>query len=154
MEAEQKRKKTRTIFWYPASKKNSFQSNVLGLVRETPWANFGGISVINSDQLWQQSFHVWYIYAKIHHLPDNRRLLPTPKETYDMNLSAITKFILSIWSFRTTTSIFGTKELYNPGLPPFFFAQPPSPLFSPAHRLLESARKLVVQAILGVSNQF
>ena len=35
--------------------------------------------------------------------PDNRGLLPTLKETYDLNLSAIT---LSIWSFRTPTSIF------------------------------------------------
>jgi len=64
---------------------------------------------------------------KFIHLPDIRRLLPTPKETYDMNLSAITKYTSSIWSFRTPTSIFGTKELYNPGLPPFFFQSVLSP---------------------------
>jgi len=56
--------------------------------------------------------------------PENCGLLPTPKETYHLNLSAVT---LCIWSFRTPTSIFCTKELYNPGLPPFFFARPPSP---------------------------
>ena len=54
----------------------------------------------------------------------NRGLLPTPNETYGLNLSALT---LSIWSFRMPTSIFCTKELYDPGLPPFLFAQPPSP---------------------------
>ena len=35
--------------------------------------------------------------------------LPTPIEIYDLNLSAV---ILSIWLFRTLTSIFCTKELY------------------------------------------
>ena len=55
------------------------------------------------------------------HLPDNRRSLVTPKKIYDLNLSAVT---LSIWSFQTPTSIFCTKELYNPV---FFFVQPPSP---------------------------
>jgi len=59
-------------------------------------------------------------------LPDKRGSLPSPTETYDLNLSAVT---FSNWSFRTPTSIFCTEELYNPGLPPFFFAQPPSPLF-------------------------
>ena len=42
-------------------------------------------------------------------------LLPTPKETYNLNLIAVT---LRIWSFRIPTSIFNTKELYNPGLLP------------------------------------
>jgi len=54
---------------------------------------------------------------KMLHLLDNRKLLPTPKETYDLNLSEV---ILRISSFRTTTSIFSTKELYNPGLLPSF----------------------------------
>jgi len=45
-------------------------------------------------------------------LPDNRGLLPTPKETYDLNSIAV---ILRISSFRIPTSIFCTKELYNPG---------------------------------------
>jgi len=44
------------------------------------------------------------------HLPDNCGLLATPKEIYDLNLSAGT---LRIWSFRSPTSI--TKKLYNPG---------------------------------------
>jgi len=38
------------------------------------------------------------------------------KETYEMNLNAVT---LSIWSFRIPTAIFGIKVLYNPGLLPF-----------------------------------
>jgi len=45
-------------------------------------------------------------------LPDNCGLLPTPKETYDLNVSADT---MRISSFRISTSIFCTKELYNPG---------------------------------------
>jgi len=46
--------------------------------------------------------------------PDNRdsELMPTPTEIYDLNVS---KVALRIWPFRTPTSIFGTKELYNPG---------------------------------------
>jgi len=55
------------------------------------------------------------------HLLDNRRLLATPNEIYDLNLSAVT---LSIWSFRTPTSIFCTEELYNPG----FFCSASNPL--------------------------
>jgi len=31
---------------------------------------------------------------------------------------------LIIWSFRIRISIFGTKELYNPGVPPFFLLSP------------------------------
>ena len=49
-------------------------------------------------------------------LTDNRGLLSTPKETCDSNLFPN---ILSIQSFRTPTSIFGTKQLYNPGLLPY-----------------------------------
>ena len=49
------------------------------------------------------------------HLPDNRGLLPTPKETYVLNSIAV---ILRISSFRIPTSIFCTKDLYNPGLLP------------------------------------
>ena len=45
------------------------------------------------------------------HLPDNRRLLATPEQTYDLNLSSVT---LSIRSFRTQTSIFSTTEMWNP----------------------------------------
>jgi len=48
-------------------------------------------------------------------LLDDCRLLPTPQETYDLNLSAVTR---RISSFRISASIFGTKELYNPGLLP------------------------------------
>jgi len=48
-------------------------------------------------------------------LPHNCRLLPTPKETYDLNLIVVT---LIISSFRIPTSIFCTKELYNLGLLP------------------------------------
>jgi len=54
----------------------------------------------------------------------NRGLLPTPKETYDLKLSAVT---LRIWWFRTPTTIFCTKKWYNPGLLP-------SPLYS-LHRI-------------------
>jgi len=46
---------------------------------------------------------------------DCRGLLPIPKETYNLNLSAIN---LSIWSFRTPTSICCTIHLYNPDLLP------------------------------------
>jgi len=45
----------------------------------------------------------------------NCGLLPTPEETYDLNLRAVT-FRISV--FRIPTSIFCTKELYNPGLLP------------------------------------
>ena len=45
------------------------------------------------------------------HIPDNRGLLATSNEIYDLNLSAVT---LSIWSSRTPASNFCTKELYNP----------------------------------------
>jgi len=48
---------------------------------------------------------------------DNCGLLPTPKETYDLNLSAVTFRILS---FRIPTLILCTKELYSPAL----FASP------------------------------
>ena len=40
---------------------------------------------------------MWHFHTKLP-LPDNRRLLPTPKETYDLNLGAV---ILNIWSIRT-----------------------------------------------------
>jgi len=46
------------------------------------------------------------------HLQENRGLLATPKEIYNLNLSAV---ILSIGSFRTPASMFCTKELYNRG---------------------------------------
>ena len=46
---------------------------------------------------------------------DNYRLLPTPKETFELNFSAVN---FRIWSFRTPTTIFCTKELYNHGLLP------------------------------------
>jgi len=45
---------------------------------------------------WQQSFHVWprgTFLHKLIHLPDKCGLLPTPKETYDLNLSIV------LWSF-------------------------------------------------------
>jgi hypothetical protein len=54
-------------------------------------------------------------------LPDNCGLLPTPKETYDLNVSADT---MRISSFRISTSIFCTKELYNPGLLPSPHSRP------------------------------
>jgi len=57
---------------------------------------------------------------KLIHLPDNRGLLATPKDIYDLNLSAVT---LSICSFRTPTSIFCTEGWYNH----VFFAEPPVP---------------------------
>jgi len=69
------------------------------------------LSVFNSVQLSQQSFHVWHFLTRIDPSSDNRGLLATPKEIYDLNLSAVT---LSTWSFQTPTSIFRTKELYNP----------------------------------------
>ena len=46
---------------------------------------------------------------------DNCWLRPTPKKTYDLNLSEVT---LSIWSFHTPRTIFRAKQLYNPGLLP------------------------------------
>jgi len=46
-------------------------------------------------------------------LPNNCGLLPTPKETCDLNLIAVS---LRTSSFRNPTSIFGTQELYTSGL--------------------------------------
>ena len=51
-------------------------------------------------------------------LPYNCRLLQTPKETYNLNFNVVA---LRISSFRIPTSIFCTKELYNPGLLLFLF---------------------------------
>jgi len=42
---------------------------------------------------------------------DNRGLLPNPKETYDLNLSAVT---LHNCSFETPTAILCTKNCMNP----------------------------------------
>ena len=47
---------------------------------------------------------------------DIRVLLPTPKETYDLNLSKVTS---SIWSFHVPTAICGTKNWYYLGSLPF-----------------------------------
>jgi len=44
--------------------------------------------------------------------PDIRVLHPTPKETYDLNLSKVTS---SIWSFLIPRAIFCTKNWYNLG---------------------------------------
>jgi len=46
---------------------------------------------------------------------DKFGLLSTPKETYNLNLSAV---ILRIWSFGTPTTMFCSKELHNHGLLP------------------------------------
>jgi len=101
------------VFWYPAPKEPS-----LGRMAQTPRAGTGDFvgwfcrywcsTLFNYDS--NLSMCDTFL-QKLIHLPDNRGLLATPKETYDFNVSAVT---LSIWSFRTPTSIFGTKELNNP----------------------------------------
>jgi len=96
---EQKREKIKRFFGTDPKKTQPGQdgSNVSGR-----YGRLCGpilpVLVINSDQLWQQSFHVWHFLTKIDPktLPDNRRLLPTSNETYDLNLSVTT---LSISSF-------------------------------------------------------
>jgi len=69
---------------------------------------------MNSDQLWQQSFHVWHFLTK------NGPSSGTSRITYDSKWRTICFWVpaavtLSIWSFRAQTSICCTKELYNPG---------------------------------------
>jgi len=81
------------------------------------------------------------------HFPDNRGLLATLKEIYDLNLSAVT---LSIWSFRTSTFIFCTQNCTI--LFCFCSASIPScPSFSDLgdiqHTLLKSNRRHYAQAI-------
>jgi len=140
MEAEQEREKTKRFFG-TRPKKNPAQAGwlkCLGLVRATPWADFDVIRVYSCSTPFNYSCSTPFNYhsnlsmcgtslQNLIHLPDNCRLLATPKEICNLNLSAVT---LSMWSFRTPISIFCTKELYNPV---FFWAQPPSPLYGDVH---------------------
>ena len=87
----------------------------LGLVRATLWSNFVVISVQLCSTIIAIFPFVALFLQCLLPLPDDCRLLPTPKETYDLNLSAVALIILS---FRNPISIFCTKELYNPGLLP------------------------------------
>jgi len=102
MEAEQqrKRKQTKRIFG-TRPKKNRARAGWpkrLGLVRATSVSRFrrhhcSTLINYNSNLFMRNTF-----LKKMLPLPDNHELLPTPKETYDLILSAVT---LRFWSFRT-----------------------------------------------------
>ena len=79
----------------------------LVLVLATPRADFAVVCVQLCSIIIASAILPCVAYKKLLPLPDNRGLLPTPKETYDLNSIAVT---LSIWSFRTPISIFCTKE--------------------------------------------
>jgi len=107
-EAEQKRTKIKRFFGYPAPKKK------LGHMAQTPWAGTG-------DSVgWYRCYHCSTLINYNSNLSmcgtfldqllpprDNHELLSIPKETYDLNLGAVTP---RIWSFRTPTSIFVPKN--------------------------------------------
>jgi len=110
---ERKGKNTKS-FWYPAQKISS-----PGQMAQTPRADTGD-SVGWFRRYWCSTLFNYHsnlsmcgtFLQKSIHLPDNRRLLATSKEINNLNVSAVTQ---RIWSCRTPTSTFCTKELYNPG---------------------------------------
>jgi len=123
MEAEQKRKKQKDFLVLSPKKKTS-----PGWMAQTFWGNTGDsvgrFRRYRCSTLFNYHSNLFMygtVLQKSIHLPDNRGFLATPQDIYDLNVSAIT---LSICSFRTPTSIFGTKESC------FFLAQPPSPRFT------------------------
>ena len=107
------KEKNKKIIWYPAQKKTS-PGRMAQTSRAGTGDSMGRFRRYRCSTLFNYNCNLslcdTFLY-KLLPLPDNRRLLPTPKETYDLNLSAVT---LSIWSVRIPTSIFCTKELYNP----------------------------------------
>jgi len=82
---------------------------------------------------------------------DNHWIIPTPRETYDLNLSALT---LRIWSFRTPTSIFLYSRIENPGLlpSPRSVPQVDSFLGPTLNRVLAHTRLLVQWWVLAHSS--
>jgi len=116
MEAEQKRKKQKTVFVTQLKKKAR-----LGLmIAQTPRAC---TSTSDSAGRFRRRFRcsTLFIYSinlsmcdtflikLIPSLDNSSRLLPTPKETPNLNLSAITFWM---WSFRAPTTIFCSETLY------------------------------------------
>ena len=103
----------KNFFWYPAQKKLSpgrmAETSRAGTGDSVGWFRHYRCSALLN---YHSNLSVCCTFLqKSIHLPDNCGWLATPKEIYDLNLSAVT---LNIWSFRTSTSIFCTKELYNP----------------------------------------
>jgi len=114
-EAEQKRGKTKKSFWYPTKIKHG-----VGQMAQTPRAgtgdSMGQFRRCRCSTLLNYNSYLSICGTFLEKMlppPDNRGLLPTPTKTDNVNLSAIT---LNNGSFRTPTAIFGTDELYNPGL--------------------------------------
>ena len=93
-------------------KKNNNNFLHLWLVQATPWADFAVVCVSTLFNYDCNLFLCGTFLQRLLPLPDNHGLLQNPKETYDLNSSAV---ILRISSFRILT-IFCTKELYNYGL--------------------------------------
>ena len=73
------------------------------------------LSVINSDQLQQQSVHVWYLLEKF--APSSRYSWITVNPRRGLRFEFQCTY-LKIWSFRTPTLIFSTGKFYNHGLLP------------------------------------
>ena len=106
-------------FWYPAQKKIS-----LGRMVQTPRAGTGDSvgrfrrhhcsTLINYDSNLSMCGTV---LKKLLPPPDNRELMPTPREAYDLDLRAVTREF-GHSTPRTLTWIFCIKQLYNPGLLP------------------------------------
>jgi len=123
--------------WYPAQKKQPGPDG----------SNASGDSVGRFRRYWCSTLINYHsnlafcgtFLQKSIHLPDNRRSLVTPKKIYDLNLSAVT---LSIWSFRTPTSNFCTKDWYNPGF--FLFSLHPRLQGTSLNSLLWKQIKLLV----------
>jgi len=93
MEAEQKGKKIKRFFGTQPKKRTSPGRCLtrLGLVRATQWADFAVIGVPSPLFKYDNNLFMCGTFLhKLIHLPDNRTFLSTPKETYDLNLSAVT----------------------------------------------------------------
>ena len=99
METEQKKEKIKQIFRYPVR------------IAQTPRAgtgdSVGRFRRCRCSTQFNYNCNLWYFHAKIAPATDNCGLLPTPKETYALNLNAVT---LRISTFRIPTSIFVPKN--------------------------------------------
>jgi len=94
-------KKTQRVFGTPKKARAGWQKS-LALVRATPWpiCHYQCLALIKNDS--NLSVYGTFLIRLIPP-PDIRVLLSTPKEIHNLNLS---KVPLSIWSFRTPTTIF------------------------------------------------
>ena len=103
----------------PAQKKKQHSphfpnaSNSYGRLR----GPISSLSLLNSDQLSQQYFRVALSLENFAPSSGYSGFAVNPKSglrfDFDFECSSLT-----IWSLRSPTSIFCTKDLYNPGLPP------------------------------------